>query len=206
MLKWSIELAQFDIEYKSRSAIKGKVLADLIAEFTGPVGEELSSSSILTWELYVDGSSCEHGPGVGLLLVNLEGHKIPYALRFDFKETNNKAEYEVLLAGLRLARERRAEHLLVFSDSQFVVCQILGEYQAKGPKMIACLQKVWDLMFAFERCEVTQVPEFSCVALARLASVQVFDSLGAIPVEFLAEPSGERQDKVLTIVTRMDYG
>ena len=62
-------------------------------------------------------------------------------------------------------------------------------------------------MLAFERCEITQVPRSQnsyADALARLPSTQVSDSLGAIPVEFLTEPSGEGQDKVLTIVTKMN--
>ena len=65
----------------------------------------------------MDGSSSEHGAGAGILLISPEGHKIPYALRFGFKETNNEAEYEVLLAGIHLAREAKAERLSVFSDS-----------------------------------------------------------------------------------------
>ena len=79
----------------------------------------------------MDESSSEHGAGVGVLLISLQGHKIPYVLRFWFKVTNNEAEYEALLAGLRLVKEVKVERLMIFSDSQLVVCQILGEYQAK---------------------------------------------------------------------------
>ena len=80
----------------------------------------------------MDGSSSEHGVGAGVLLISLERHKIPHALRFGFKVPNNEAEYEALLAGLRLAREVKVEWLSIFSDAQLVVCQIRGEYRAKG--------------------------------------------------------------------------
>ena len=70
----------------------------------------------------MDGSSSEHGAGAGVLFISPEGHKIPYALRFSFKATNNEAEYETLLAGLRLAREVKAEWLSIFYDSQLIVC------------------------------------------------------------------------------------
>lgn len=116
------------------------MLADFVTEFTRPV-EEPASSVFPIWELYVNGSSSKHGSGAGVLLISLEEHKIPYALRFRFKVTNNEAEYEALVASLRLAREVKAEWLAIFSDSQLVVCQIQGEYQAKGPKMIAYIAR-----------------------------------------------------------------
>ena len=96
------------MEYKPRLAIKGQVLTDFVTEFTCPADEEPESSRSLTWELYVDGSSNEHGVGVGVLLISSEGHKIPYALGFGFKAINNEAKYEALLAELRLAREVKA--------------------------------------------------------------------------------------------------
>ena len=52
------------------------------------------------------------------------------ALRFGFKASNNEAKYEVLIAGLELAKEMKVELLDIFSDSQLVVCQINEEYQA----------------------------------------------------------------------------
>ena len=85
------------------------MLADFIAKFTGPVEEEPNSSEIPTWELYVDGSSNEHGAGAGVLLISSKGHKIPYELRFSFKATNNEAKYEALLVGLRLEGEVKVE-------------------------------------------------------------------------------------------------
>ena len=86
------------------------------------------------WELYVDGSSNEHGSRASVLLISPEGHKIPYALKFGFKATNNEAEYEALLAGLRLVRKVKAKRLVVFSDSQLVVCQIREEYKKNAQK------------------------------------------------------------------------
>ena len=156
------------------------MLEDFIAKFIGSVEEESDSSIILIWELYVDGSSSEHGSGVGVLLISPKGHKIPYALRFGFKITNNEAEYEALLAGLCLAKAVKAERLAVFSDSHLIVCQIRGEYQVKGPKMIAYLQKVQDLIRLFEGCELNQVPmshNSHADALAYLASIGDADSL-----------------------------
>ena len=93
------------------------MLADFITEFAGPAEEEPESLEGLFRELYVDGSSSDNRVGVGVLLISLKKHKIPYALRFGFKVTNNEAEYEALLAGLCLVREVKAERLMVFIDS-----------------------------------------------------------------------------------------
>ena len=72
----------------------------------------------------MDGSFSEHRAGARVLLISLERHKIPYALRFGFKVTNNEAKYEALLARLCLAREVKEERLIVSRDSQLMVCQI----------------------------------------------------------------------------------
>ena len=84
--KWGTILGAFDIKYMLRTSIKGQVLADLVAEFTEPKIEELSSGGNMdeklvgtisqycppTWEVYVDGASNQKGSGVGLVLVSPE--------------------------------------------------------------------------------------------------------------------------------------
>ena len=60
------------------------------------------------WKLYVDDSSNDCEAGAGLMLVSPERHKITCALRFNFKASSNEAEYEALLAGLRLSKELKA--------------------------------------------------------------------------------------------------
>ena len=51
------------------------------------------------------------------MLISLEGHKIYCALHFGFPMSNNEAEYEALIAGLKLKKELRVENLKVYSDS-----------------------------------------------------------------------------------------
>ena len=80
------------------------------------------------WSLYIDGSSNDGGSGLGLILISPEGHLMHCALRFEFKASNNEAEYEALIAGLKLAKEIRVESLEIFSDSQLVVFLITNEY------------------------------------------------------------------------------
>ena len=51
--------------------------------------------------------------------------------------------------GLGLAKEMKVESLEIYNDSQLVVCQITDEYQARGEKMAAYLQKAKDLLKSF---------------------------------------------------------
>ncbi|GKB25685.1 reverse transcriptase domain-containing protein [Tanacetum coccineum] len=57
------------------------------------------------WKLYNDGSASSNGSGGGLMLIDPDGKEYTYALQFEFEITNNEAEYEALLAGLRITQE-----------------------------------------------------------------------------------------------------
>lgn len=106
LVKWSIELSQFDIQYLPRLVIKGQAAADFIAEFTNsattPPEDDPAESN---WILNIDSSSTDDSSGAGVVLVILDGHKIKYALRFRFPATKNVAEYEALIAKLRMPGE-----------------------------------------------------------------------------------------------------
>ncbi|KAK3006058.1 hypothetical protein RJ639_016676 [Escallonia herrerae] len=96
LVNWSIELGEFDIQYKPLIAIKAQALADFIVECTLP--EDPPRLVIFEvpdpWNLYVDGSSAIGSSGTGIYLINPEGFMVEYALRFGFQASNNEAEYE----------------------------------------------------------------------------------------------------------------
>ncbi|GJZ16306.1 reverse transcriptase domain-containing protein [Tanacetum coccineum] len=75
------------------------------------------------WKLYTNGDSSFDGSSAGLMLISHEGKEYTYALRFRFKTTNNEAEYEALLAGLRIAQEMEIRSLAIFGDSQLMHIQ-----------------------------------------------------------------------------------
>ncbi|GJR29713.1 reverse transcriptase domain-containing protein [Tanacetum coccineum] len=74
-------------------------------------------ASETNWKLYTDEASSSDGSGAGLMLVSPEGKELMYALRFEFETTNNKAEYEAQLAGLRIAVDMEIKDLDIFVDS-----------------------------------------------------------------------------------------
>ena len=57
-----------------------------------------------------------------------------YALRFGFRASSNKAEYEAVIAQLNLAHSMEADQLEICSDSQLVVKRIEDSYEARGEK------------------------------------------------------------------------
>ena len=144
LIKWVIELSEFNIRYKPKNAIKGQVLADFVMEFTSaePTKNAQTMTDLPTWKLSVDGVSNAQGSGAGLILTSPEGIDIEYALRFGFQASNNEAEYEAVIEGLNLAHSLQVHQLEVCSDSQLVVRQIEDTYEAKSGKMILYLQKV----------------------------------------------------------------
>ncbi|GJY02103.1 reverse transcriptase domain-containing protein [Tanacetum coccineum] len=66
------------------------------------------------WKLFTDGASSSDGSGAGLMVVSPEGKEYTYELRFEFETTKNEAEYEALLAGLRIAKEMEIRELIIF--------------------------------------------------------------------------------------------
>ena len=55
--------------------------------------------------MHFDGSKMRLGLGGGIVLSSLKGDRLRYALQIHFAASNNVAEYEALVHGLRLAKE-----------------------------------------------------------------------------------------------------
>ncbi|KAL0457061.1 UNVERIFIED_CONTAM: polyprotein [Sesamum latifolium] len=137
LVKWAVELSEYDISYLPRTTIKAQALADFISEITEMTIKEASQDQ--KWLLHVDGSSTAQGSGAGIVITTPQGEDLVFAIKFDFKASNNEAEYEALVIGLRMAHETEAKHLLAYSDSQLVVKQVEGTYEAKEESMIQYL-------------------------------------------------------------------
>ncbi|KAL0426208.1 UNVERIFIED_CONTAM: hypothetical protein Slati_2795600 [Sesamum latifolium] len=129
LVKWAVELSEYDISYLPRTTIKAQALADFVSEMTEMTIKEASQDQ--KWLLHVDGSSTAQGSGAGIVITTPQGEDLEFAIKFDFKASNNEAEYEALVIGLRMAHETGAKHLLAYSDSQLVVKQVEGTYEAK---------------------------------------------------------------------------
>ena len=194
LIKWAIELSEFDIRYKPRIAVKGHIFVDFIMEFTPAQSTEATqlAPDLPIWRFSIDGAANAQGSGAGLILTSPDGIYTEYALRFGFQAFNNEAKYEAVIAGLNLAHFMEADQLEVSSDSQLVVKQIEDSYKARGEKMILCLKKVRELLNKFIRVQIKHVPRAEnsrADALAKLATTSQEDLGRLIPVEHLPKPS-----------------
>jgi hypothetical protein len=132
--KWAIELAAHTIQYKARTTIKSQIIADLFADW----GENQylpPAPDSTYWRMNFDGSKMHEGLGVGVVFTSPKGDKLLYMLQIHFHASNNVTEYEALMHGLKLAKEIGIRRILCFGDSDLVVHQVSGEWDAKDANM-----------------------------------------------------------------------
>ena len=170
--KWGTVLRAFNIKYMPRTSVKGQVLADLVAEFTKPLLEEISTTQNMDgksvgtislqepsfWKVYVDGAANQRGFGVGLVLISPEKLTIEKSLRLGFSATKNEAEYEVLLEGVSMVQRMGGKAVKMFLDSKLVVGQVKGELKARDERMQGYLSQVRHLQLVFESFTLLHVP------------------------------------------------
>ncbi|XP_077215668.1 uncharacterized protein LOC143850295 [Tasmannia lanceolata] len=189
LVKWAVELSEFDIQYVPRPAIKAQVLADFVAECTIP--QQFVDSEAVQLPVAEESAPEESG----LVLTGPDDFTADYALRFGFRASNNEAEYEALLAGMSLAIQTDARELKAYCDSQLVANQIQGVYGARDERMIKYVAKVRQLASKFESFEVIKVPRTEnnkADVLSKLAA-SGYTTLGSICMEFLPRSSIERK-------------
>ena len=83
---------------------------------------------------------------------------LKYRVQLKFSATNNKAEYEGILTGLRLEKVLGVKNLLVQNDSRLVIGQIKDEYKAKNERMQKYLRLTKHLTQEFDKLEFVQIP------------------------------------------------
>ncbi|XP_073121627.1 uncharacterized protein [Henckelia pumila] len=124
LVKWTIELEEYDIDYQPRTAVKAQASSDFIAEMTPGYANEV-------WKVYVDGASIKKRSGVEAVFISSTGEKIKLAVKLDFRASNNEAKYEAVLVGLRATKEMEVDRVIVYSDSQLATQQVMGTYEIK---------------------------------------------------------------------------
>ncbi|XP_035837062.1 uncharacterized protein LOC118484990 [Helianthus annuus] len=173
LAKWAVELGEHSLEFKPRTAMRGQILADFLAEVPEDEERELLKWEALeeeerrrddeaVWKLFTDGASSEEGSGAALL------------------------------AGMRLAQKMKAKQVEASTDSQLVVKQYQGEYEAKDSTMAQYVAKVKEAAKAFRTFKLEYIPRGrnrKSDALSKLASV-AFDHLAKeVKVEVLTSSS-----------------
>jgi ribonuclease HI len=154
--KWAVELMGKTLSFAPRKAIKSQVLADFLAEWTDtqlpttPIQPEL-------WTMYFDGSLMKTGAGAGLLFVSPLGKHLRYVIRLHFLASNNMAEYEALVNGLRIAAELGVRCLDAHGDSQLVIDQVMKNFHCRDRRMEAYCDEVRRLEDKFYGLELNHI-------------------------------------------------
>jgi ribonuclease HI len=99
--------------------------------------------------MFFDGASSKEGVGAGVVFVSPTQETISLSYKLEFETTNNVAEYEALVLGLREAKDMGIEELSVFGDAELIVHQIKNLYQTKHPRLRSYRNEVWDLVDSF---------------------------------------------------------
>ncbi|XP_012491209.1 uncharacterized protein LOC105803523 [Gossypium raimondii] len=133
MTRWQILLFEFDIVYVNQKAIKGSAIAEFIAtralEDYEPLNFDFPNEDLMYvatteedsyeshhWKSNFDGASNAVGNGIGAVLVSPNGDHYPFTSKLDFDCTNNMAEYEACIMGIRAAIERKI-NILKMADA-----------------------------------------------------------------------------------------
>ncbi|XP_070057492.1 uncharacterized protein [Nicotiana tomentosiformis] len=190
LAKWKILLSEFHIVYVIQKAVKGQALADHLEE--NPVDgeyeplkmyfpdEEMSfvgediTKAYDGWRMFLDRATNFKGVGIKVVLVSETGQHYPVSAKLRFLCTNNMAEYEACILGLRLAIDINIQELLVIGDSDLLVHQILEEWATKNTKILPYLHCVQELIKRLTKIEFKHVPRIKnefVDALATLSSM-----------------------------------
>ena len=108
--------------------------------------------------LIFDGAANFKGVGIGAVLVLETSQHYPVSAKIKFPCTNNMAEYEACMLGLRLAIDMNIQELLVIEDSELLIHHVLGQWATKNTKILPYLHCVQELIKRFTKVEFKRVP------------------------------------------------
>lgn len=80
--------------------------------------------------------------GVEIVLVSPQDHVILRAFSLTRGCTNNVAKCNAFLINLQIARELGVKNRQAYGDSEFIVCQVKGEYEVKHEKLISYYEAI----------------------------------------------------------------
>jgi hypothetical protein len=148
-----MELQPFEISFETTKVIKSKALAEFTTEWTDPFADEPpevestlpGEEALGLWVMHFAGAFNLPGVGAGVVLTSPSRDKHFYAIQLCFKPehkvSNNIAQYEGLLVGLRAASALGIKRLIVKGDSHLVVNFSNKSYTPKDENMAAYLEE-----------------------------------------------------------------
>src|SRR3954469_263194 len=172
--KWAIEIASHGIQYEPRTAIKSQALAGFLVDWAETQYAPPAPGPD-HWRMHFDGSKMKNGLGDGIVLTSPKGDQLHYVPQIHFAASNNVAEYEALVHGIKLTKEIGIRNIECFGDSDLVVQQCTSNWDAKDANMASYRFLVQQLSGYFEGCEFHHIPRANneaADALSKLGSTR----------------------------------
>ncbi|XP_045810829.1 uncharacterized protein LOC123905257 [Trifolium pratense] len=138
-------------------AVKGQIVVDFLADHS-VVEVSITYVESEPWVLYFDGSKHKYGTGIGILIIS--PLRIPTKFKYKISGTcsNNEAEYEALIAGLKILLDLGAKHVKIRGDSELVIKQLTKEYKCIQEHLMKYFVIAFSLLKRFDSCDIQHVP------------------------------------------------
>ncbi|XP_057808522.1 uncharacterized protein LOC131023001 [Salvia miltiorrhiza] len=199
MVKWAVELGEYDVDYEPRMAIKAQALADFIQETTRCPVQEF-------WVAFIDGSVTKEGCGIGVYMISPGSEVYQFSIKFTCKISNNEAEYEAAVRAAHILSELRAECVTIRTDSQLVVQQLSGGYHIKEDRMRAYHSKIIELkkkIMEFRIKQLSREDNTRADLLARVVSA--VEQTWNDEITLLCDTRGMGTSQVFAVEIRKNY-
>ena len=150
-------MSEFDLRYESGKAVKGQVMADFVVQHCRL---ELAVVDLVLWTLFFDGSSCGNDYGIGIRLISPRGATFEFSFPIEASATNNQVECRVILKGIQLLREIKADAVEIFGDSMLMINLLIGEYDCKDDILQIYHEECLQILKEFKKVTIEHVPKF----------------------------------------------
>jgi ribonuclease HI len=180
------------LEYKEEDLGNYAILSNSFV----PLVEDVQDDRVdKVWYMNSNGVFSRVGKGVGIVLQAPNGKVFKFAYRLEFDATNNVVEYEALLLGLEICKDRGVKCLNIKGDSNLVLQQLKNKFACKSERLKGYRNAIWDLINDLDALNLSVTPREQNSKVDELAVVastlQRLDSLidENISVEVIFRPS-----------------
>ena len=187
--KWVLLLLEFDIKYVTQKSIKGRAIADHLANCPPLEAEvtrdEFPDEDILViepvrWRMYFDRAANRNGSRIGVLLVSPMETYIPISIKLNFSTTNNATEYEACIQGLEAATSLGIKEIEVYGDSALIIRQIQNKWKIREERLQPYYEHLQELSKKFEKIEYHYIPRTQNQFADALATLVVEQWKGSV--------------------------
>ncbi|KAJ1375999.1 Ribonuclease H domain [Sesbania bispinosa] len=185
MSRWALMMSEHDVRLVHPTKLRSQALTDMLAvcspgridDFTEELGGEMpevhscEEHEAQWWTLQFDGTPANPCGGAGVVLEQERGKVFAFSYHLGFPCTNNEAEYEALILGLRMAEELGAKKLRIKGDSNLVIKQLKGQFGAKEESLAVYPKEALRILKTFKEVEASHIPRVENKHVEALATI-----------------------------------